>query len=1121
MPSPVPRSHRMTASDLFRGLGSLLVLALLLVGIPAALIVFAGNPLPDHLPTAGEIGEALSGPDSGEVFLGVLVAIGWLCWAGFALSVVIEIPAQLHHRPALHLPALGWSQAIAAGLLAAIFSLVLSSAAARPAAATPGSNTTPPPAPPAATQPVTPQPADVTPAPPKAEAAPATHTVQPRETLWGLAEQYLGDGARFNEIVDLNLGVEQPDGGSLSDGNRIRPGWILTLPATPITAPTADVHVVEAGETLAGIAHDELGDASLYPQIVDANAGVVQPDGQTLTDPDVIDVGWQLHIPAAQPPAAGDIPTTPAAPPPATPPAEPPAAQPSEPSPPTSAPAPPSPPSTAQPIQTAESTGSSTDQHSPVAADDVDDSELTTVIGVGLLGAAGLLTLLGLKRMKQQRRRRPGHRILLPDPPLTSIELSMRAVEEPDLPILLDQALRSLTVTAAASGRDIPTLVAARLHGGRLQVTVHGDADDTPIAPFAATSEPGVWQLDTTHPGPLDSVDAAATPAPYPTLVTVGVDEDGAQVLVDLEQAGAITLSGAPARIRACLATLAIELATAPWADHLIAHLVGFAPDLPSAIAGDRLRYSSNLDDVLTAMEGRAEQINQLLADAGAGDVHTARATAVADDTWTPEILLTAEPLTGDQLQRISRIVQVSPPTSLAAVITAATDDHVVPGPWQINVDDDPTWIEPLGRSVRLHRLTDTRYRSLIAVLTAANDTSSIPAEDWSTVPPEPEILPDPDPDDSTEARSGSMFATDRHTTTQPVGVVDSDNASPFTSAAADIALISLPALSVAPAHPQPTATAQRPDWPHEHADDLPSDSPFAGPIPTSTTTEGATAGPDDAAADNLDRDENNRSAAVSTLDPAAPEIQLLGPVRIAGAHDGRVDSNKRARLLELAVYMLLRPGRDHAEISRAMGTPGKPWTPSTRQSYTSRLRAWLGEDTNGETYVPLIVAGQGYRLAEAVRCDWTRFQALAQRGLRKGSPAGAEDLEHALGLVRGAPFGDAGHRRYGWAEPYRQEMISRIVDIAHTLGLWRLQQHQPEAARRALAIGLDVEPTSELLYRGLLRAEYQAGNRVGIIAAADRLAELNDRLEVDMEDETAELLRQLKTAPHTHVAGK
>ncbi len=51
------------------------------------------------------------------------------------------------------------------------------------------------------------------------------------EFLYEIAQRFLGDGNRFNEIFTLNKGRMQPDGGALTVATSLDPGWILQLPA--------------------------------------------------------------------------------------------------------------------------------------------------------------------------------------------------------------------------------------------------------------------------------------------------------------------------------------------------------------------------------------------------------------------------------------------------------------------------------------------------------------------------------------------------------------------------------------------------------------------------------------------------------------------------------------------------------------------------------------------------------------------------------------------------------------------------------------------------------------------------------------------------------------------------
>jgi LysM repeat protein len=116
-------------------------------------------------------------------------------------------------------------------------------------------------------------------------------------------------GERWKEIADLNYGVEQADGWSLTPENWLNAGWVLTLPSdapsgassspeTTVETTTVEKEVtVVSGDTLWAIAEQELGDGNRYPEIFDATKDDVQPDGRHLTDPDLIYPGWVVDVP--------------------------------------------------------------------------------------------------------------------------------------------------------------------------------------------------------------------------------------------------------------------------------------------------------------------------------------------------------------------------------------------------------------------------------------------------------------------------------------------------------------------------------------------------------------------------------------------------------------------------------------------------------------------------------------------------------------------------------------------------------------------------------------------------------------------------------------------------------
>lgn len=73
------RKYRRTIGDVFRALGALLLLAVLLGGIPLALVHFIGWPLPHHMPSQ----DTFRQPLSSQILLKALAVVVWLAWAQF------------------------------------------------------------------------------------------------------------------------------------------------------------------------------------------------------------------------------------------------------------------------------------------------------------------------------------------------------------------------------------------------------------------------------------------------------------------------------------------------------------------------------------------------------------------------------------------------------------------------------------------------------------------------------------------------------------------------------------------------------------------------------------------------------------------------------------------------------------------------------------------------------------------------------------------------------------------------------------------------------------------------------------------------------------------------------
>ncbi|GAB4505867.1 MAG: hypothetical protein Kow00123_00050 [Anaerolineales bacterium] len=151
----------------------------------------------------------------------------------------------------------------------------MASPAAAQATATPTPEPFTPPEPTATPVPQEPQP---TPAP-----GTSTYTVQPGDTLYGIAARF---GTTVNELAALN---------NLSPDAMLMAGQVLTIPAGAANPP--NVHIVQAGENLYRIA---LRYGITWQELAQLNG---------ITDPTTLRVGQRLILPSGatgtQPPSSG------------------------------------------------------------------------------------------------------------------------------------------------------------------------------------------------------------------------------------------------------------------------------------------------------------------------------------------------------------------------------------------------------------------------------------------------------------------------------------------------------------------------------------------------------------------------------------------------------------------------------------------------------------------------------------------------------------------------------------------------------------------------------------------------------------------------------------------------
>ncbi|WP_033818366.1 LysM peptidoglycan-binding domain-containing protein [Kitasatospora sp. MBT63] len=1115
----MPRRTTSRIGAALRALLSLTVLATLLVAVP--LLLWRVGVLPGSVPGLGDITDALTSPDNGTLFLGAVTLLGWAGWLQFAFAVLVELfYTVVRRRSAPRIRVLGAPQRLAGVLVASIVLLVPTGAAmASPATAS------------AVTASASATPGAVQAAPAATAAASnaswtgPVHEVHQGDTMWGIAEAKLGDGVRWKEIADLNIGVTQPDGTVMTaDTTWLQPGWTLRLPgdatAAPATAAPAPAaaataghsHTVKAGETLSSIAEHELGDADRYPEIVELNKDHPQPDGAALTDPDTIRPGWDLTLPATAEAPAPQAPAIPQTPAPATPAPAPESATPAAPAPGPSLPAPgaeaPAPATQAPAAQpsapAAESQSTEADTGTNSTGTEADDSQLTVVGAGAAFLAAGLLTALGVRRTLQQRRRRHRRRIPMPKGEAAAVEREMRSSQAVIGPEHLDRALRTLAVRCAEAGRPLPEIEA--VHLSPQGIDLYLAAPTAPVKPFQASDTvPDAWTCPARSAQLLTQEDAAVAASPYPALVSLGSTlEEDSTVLVNLECVGLLSLTGAEDDVRDVQLALAAELCTSQLTRESTVVLAGVGAELAERFPGRAAHYDTTEAAVAELRAHDALQ-RTALEDADAAGLGEVRLDGAGADAWSAAVLLTADLGDHETSEQITDLLMSRPRTAVA--IVSPTDAVSVPSAWRLDAAPGALVTLPgIGLDVVLQRLAPDRYAALIQLLATADREDDIAPPAW------------------TLGASGSEDDPGFLET-----VLDADEAEhghedmPGAPEAAQEDAVQVGAETGVFEEPDNEAQPWQVSSPAALSpSSVPDFTAMLAATRTEMAQEGAEEEAEGAVEDAQEATAPTRLSSISDVlvvlnsDPEPPEhpqVQLLGSVDLAGAQ-GPVESKRRRTLLEIAAWFVLHPGRRYEEMDAALW-PGRRVTPQFRNPLVSKLRQWVGRDPAlaaddpAAQYLPA-ASKQAYQFHPAVTSDWALFQGLYARGMNATGPEADLDLARALVLVRGRPFADINPSRYQWVDADLQEMISAITDVAHELAQRMIAARDFRAAGLAAGKGLTGVPDSEQLHRDLFMVCHALGDREGLRRAAHQLARINDELETDPEDETVELLSQI-----------
>jgi len=275
--------------------------------------------------------------------------------------------------------------------------------------------------------------------------------VQPGDTLWDLAEDHLGDGHRYVELLDLNAGQPQPDGAALSDPSLIHPGWILRLSGegeSSALAPAQASPEVDAGAPA-----------------VDPPAGAVEPPPSPTSPAVSLPPGTEAPDVAAVAPREAD------------------------------------------PAETTEVVPQE-DAESDPARDAADRVGPLGVAG-GVLGL-GLMVAAGARRRRSRMRRQPGSELPAFSPEAAALVGDL-AEEELDWAAATSAALRQLT-SAVATLDQIPVPILATVNGDQLELLLDRDEPSTPPG-WIADASGRIWRVDLNSMSPESEVGPNGLPA--------------------------------------------------------------------------------------------------------------------------------------------------------------------------------------------------------------------------------------------------------------------------------------------------------------------------------------------------------------------------------------------------------------------------------------------------------------------------------------------------------------------------------------------------------------------------------------------------------------------------------
>lgn len=910
------------------------------------------------------------------------------------------------------------------------------------------------------------QPTDRGPLPPAPASDAESYLVVEGDSYWAIAERHLGVDALASDVLDYTtalldanaprLGYDDPAllhpgdrvdlvAPTTSSGNGTEPddGASPTPnptpnPTTTTTTTDASSHTVVVGDSYWAIAEADVGDdASVFDvvtrthELMAGNADRFGYDDPRMIHPgDVVDLGGAPSVasssPSPLPPPDASVPTT-TDPPPTTLPALP------------ALPAPTTPPPST----------TSTTSTTVAAADGLDGSGSTgaterpsPATPIGLTEAAlvttGVLALIGARRRTRLRAAEPPARVPLPSAEAVAMERSLRRLDGGERLLRVDVSLRSAAQPLVDRGARIEVVRSSP--DGAIEIMVSRPVE----LPSPWVGADRRWRLSA-HVSP-ESLAASARPvgAPCVAIAQIGVDDEGWDVLVDLEALRVLSIDagGDTGLADAVTRAVLVGVASAELAE--VAHVIGVG-DMARAGMGQRQVHA--VESVDEGVELAATLVGATVS--ARSDTFSLRTRHTGGEHWEPAVVFVGAAHVGEVSRDVLDVVGRG--HGLAMVLAGrSTDDR--PGGWTLTGSSSQWVLQPLGLKVSpigidvagielLDELTDLVVESDTARSLPVRTAPPAPVETEPALQHRLFVPIDPrdlviEVEDSEADSTGGLTRSDEDRRRADDDVVVSYRRAEFDGAPGE-PISTAPELDLE----MPPTASREPD-----ADD-----------------EASVAGSADHGAET-----------------PPVSVRLLGAPEVVAA-DGTAARFERSKALELLTWLVT-----HRMRSTRQGARTALWDQDVRDatfanvvSDARRTTARLVPCADDDEWLRRTLTDE-LSLHDGVRSDADMVRAAldAARGL--AAPAVVALLAPAVEAVRGMPFADTG---YLWpdAEGITTDLILLTTSVCAEHARAALEVGDVEGVFWSTGRGLQVISGQETLIGLRMQAHAAAGDLSGV----------------------------------------